>query len=94
LARWSGRSRRWVHADQPAARARADPAGEQFAVPADDPQVHQPAHLRIEDLPEYHQLNLAQREYIDELAGPPRGQQYPDLIDRGASGRPSGSRWS
>ena len=35
--------------------------------------------------PEYHQLNLAQREYIDELAGPLRAaSSTPDLIDRGA----------
>ena len=44
-----------------------------------------PLYLRIEDLPEYQQLNLAQREYIDELAGPLRAaSSTPDLIDRDA----------
>jgi len=42
-----------------------------------------PLYLRIEDIPEYDQLNPAQREYVDELAGPLRAaSSTPDLIDR------------
>ncbi|MDR2984748.1 MAG: 4-alpha-glucanotransferase [Nocardiopsaceae bacterium] len=44
-----------------------------------------PLYLRIEDVPEYYELNLAQREYIDELARPLRALSCtPDLIDRDA----------
>ena len=42
-----------------------------------------PLYLRIEDVPEYQQLNPAQRQYIDELAEPLRAlSSTPDLIDR------------
>jgi 4-alpha-glucanotransferase len=42
-----------------------------------------PLYLRIEDIPEYDQLNPAQREYVDELAAPLRAaSSTPDLIDR------------
>jgi 4-alpha-glucanotransferase len=42
-----------------------------------------PLYLRIEDVPEYHYLNPAQRQYVDELAGPLQAASTtPDLIDR------------
>lgn len=42
-----------------------------------------PLYLRIEDVPEYRLLNAAQRQYIDDLAGPLRAlSSTPDLIDR------------
>jgi len=42
-----------------------------------------PLYLRIEDVAEYHQLRPAQRQYIDELAGPLRAaSSTPELIDR------------
>ena len=42
-----------------------------------------PLYLRIEDVPEYQNLNLAQRQYLDELAAPLQAASTtPDLIDR------------
>src|SRR5215813_8568574 len=42
-----------------------------------------PVYLRIEDIPEYHSLNPAQRQYVDELAGPLKAaSSTSDLIDR------------
>ncbi len=42
-----------------------------------------PLYLRIEDIPEYQNLNPAQRQYIDELAEPLQAASTtPDLIDR------------
>jgi 4-alpha-glucanotransferase len=42
-----------------------------------------PLYLRIEDIAEYRQLNIAQRQHIDELAAPLRAaSSMPDLIDR------------
>jgi len=42
-----------------------------------------PLYLRIEDVPEYQNLNPAQRQYVDELAEPLRAASTtPDLIDR------------
>jgi 4-alpha-glucanotransferase len=42
-----------------------------------------PLYLRIEDIPEYQNLNPTQRQYIDELAAPLQAASTtPDLIDR------------
>src|SRR5215471_11543495 len=42
-----------------------------------------PLYLRIEDIAEYQQVGHAQRQYIEELAGPLRAASgTPDLIDR------------
>jgi 4-alpha-glucanotransferase len=42
-----------------------------------------PLYLRIEDIDEYQLLNPAQRQYVEELAGPLRAaSRTPDLIDR------------
>jgi len=42
-----------------------------------------PLYLRIEDIPEYESLNPAERQHIEELAGPLRAaSSTPDLIDR------------
>jgi 4-alpha-glucanotransferase len=42
-----------------------------------------PLYLRIEDIPEYQQLNPAQRQYVDDLAVPLQAlSSMPDLIDR------------
>ena len=42
-----------------------------------------PLYLRIEDIEEYQLLNPAQRQYVEELAGPLRAaSSTPDLIDR------------
>jgi 4-alpha-glucanotransferase len=42
-----------------------------------------PLYLRIEDIPEYQNLNLAQRQHIEEFARPLRAaSSTPDLIDR------------
>src|SRR5215469_2804900 len=42
-----------------------------------------PLYLRVEDIPEYHSLNPAQRQYVDELAGPLKAaSSTSDLIDR------------
>jgi 4-alpha-glucanotransferase len=44
-----------------------------------------PLYLRIEDIPEYQRLDLAQRERIDAVAAPLRARSAsPDLIDRDA----------
>jgi 4-alpha-glucanotransferase len=86
LARWSGRQLgagfiliNPLHAPEPTL-----PVGNSPYRPMTRRYLS-PLYLRIEDLPEYHQLNLAQREYIDELAGPLRAaSSTPDLIDRDA----------
>jgi 4-alpha-glucanotransferase len=42
-----------------------------------------PLYLRIEDIAEYHSLNRAQRQYVDELAAPLQAASCtPELIDR------------
>src|SRR5260221_12562374 len=42
-----------------------------------------PLYLRIEAIPEYQNLNPAQRQYVDELAAPLQAASTtPDLIDR------------
>jgi len=86
LARWSGRHLgagfilvNPLHAAEP-----TTPVSDSPYLPMTRRYIS-PLYLRIEDLPEYHQLNLAQREYIDELAGPLRAaSSTPDLIDRDA----------
>jgi 4-alpha-glucanotransferase len=86
LARWSGRQLgagfiliNPLHAAEP-----TSPVSDSPYRPMTRRYIS-PLYLRIEDLPEYHQLNPAQREYIDELAGPLRAaSSTPDLIDRDA----------
>ncbi|MGN6790976.1 MAG: 4-alpha-glucanotransferase [Streptosporangiaceae bacterium] len=86
LARWSGRHLgagfiliNPLHAAEPAVPVTNSPY-----LPMTRRYVS-PMYLRIEDLPEYQQLNLAQREYIDELASPLRAaSSTSDLIDRDA----------
>ncbi len=84
LARWSGRQLgagfiliNPLHAPEPVL-----PVSNSPYLPMTRRYVS-PLYLRIEDIPEYDQLNPAQREYVDELAGPLRAaSSTPDLIDR------------
>src|SRR5690242_8132403 len=84
LARWSGMhlGARFIlinplHAPEPTI-----PVGNSPYLPMTRRYVS-PLYLRIEDVAEYDQLNAAQREYVDELAGPLRAaSSTPDLIDR------------
>ncbi len=84
LARWSGihLGARFIlinplHAPEPTL-----PVGNSPYLPMTRRYVS-PLYLRIEDIAEYDHLNAAQRQYVDELAGPLRAaSSTPDLIDR------------
>ncbi|HEX9066819.1 MAG TPA: 4-alpha-glucanotransferase [Streptosporangiaceae bacterium] len=84
LARWSGRHLgadfiliNPLHAAEPAA-----PLSDSPYLPTTR-RYASPLYLRIEDIPEYQQLNPAQRQFVDALAEPLRAlSSTPDLIDR------------
>ena len=84
LARWSARS---LGADfiliNPLHAAEPDPPLSNSPYLPMTRRYASPLYLRIEDVPEYQQLNPAQRQYVDELAEPLHAlSAVPDLIDR------------